>query len=519
MTKKTHITFLFLIIVGGFLLRYACLLWGQGYRESAITDELEAYRVARGFLAGEREAMYIAQPNFPQAHTGHLPGPLMTLFWAVLLRLGGGPETVMIMLLVLDTMVIGIVYALGKRMLGGAQALWAALFYATAPWPVYYSIGCWNPQYLAPLGALLALTLWNVMTRPASRQIFWVCLLWAMMPQFHAFGVFLTPSIVLLLGIRWREINRTWLVLGMLACMALYTPYIIGEAGNHWDNTRRILSGGKDAFTFGSFKSLTLLVVCLSNLFNSPLSYHFNDYREFGRAAFGSFWVLAGFNLLSLTLALLFIGNLLVELFRTMLGHWLRPREAFERAPAIVFLGIFILVPLLIFLVTGRNFSSRYLVVLMPLLSLLPAMWIARMQALARWRTLATTCLVATVGFNVVLSLLFFHEQARAIAEGPYFIPSFRRMEEVRQKLAAVAGTGKHIAVDDSAFTQSPTDKQARGVHSLAAYLRIWERYRPQAKAAKEVQWFRALSATNLVDARDRVVYQGNGIVLLGPRS
>jgi hypothetical protein len=519
MTKKTHIVWLLLILAAGFLLRYAGFAWGQGYRDSAITDELDAYRAGLRLLAGERDALYIAQPNFPRMGSGHLPGPLLALFWAMPLRSGGGPEAVMLLLIALDTLVIYIVYVLAKRLLGVTAGLWAALFYATAPWPVYYSIGCWNPQFMAALGALLALALWDVLTRPQSRQIFWVCLLLAMMPQFHAFGLFLGPSIALLLWFRRREVNVRWLALGLVGCLALYTPYIVGESGTHWDNTRRVLGGGKDSFSFGCLKSLTLLPVCLSNLFNSVFSYSFKEYEEFGRAEFGSFWVLGFFNLLSLGLGVVFIGNLLLEFARAMRGHWRRPQQAFERAPAVVFISLQVLLPLLVFLLTGRNFSSRYMVLLLPLLSLLPAMWIMKLPSLTRARNLAITGLALTAVFNIMLGLAFYQSQARQIADGPYFIPSFRHMEQVRQELVASAGPDRRIALDTSAFPVSLQNKQGRGLHALAVYIDLCERYRRPVNDPRAVQLFMAQAETNFVDAGQIVVYQGNGIVLVTPRS
>lgn len=519
MTKKTHIVLLLLILAAGFLLRYAGFAWGQGYRDSAITDELDAYRAGLRFLAGEREALYIAQPNFPRLGTGHLPGPLLAMFWATPLRFGGGPEAVMLLLIALDTLVIYIVYVLAKRMLGAAAGLSAALFYATAPWPVYYSIGCWNPQFMAALGALLALALWDVVTRPRSRKIFWVCLLLAVMPQFHAFGLFLGPPIALLLWFRRREISTTWLALGLLGSLMLYTPYIVGEAGTHWDNTRRVLGGGNDSFSFGCLKGLSLLPVCLSNLFNSVFSYSFTEYRQFGRAEFGSFWVLGFFNLLSLGLAMVFLGNLLVEVARAMRGHWRHPHQAFERAPAVVFIALLVVLPLLIFLATGRNFSSRYMVLLLPLLSLLPAMWIMKLPSLPRVRNLAAACLVLTAVFNVILGLAFYRFQARQIAAGPYFIPSFRHMEEVRQDLLASAGPDRRIALDTSAFPVLQHNKQERGLNALAAYVELCERYRRPVNDPQAVQLFRAQAETNFVDAGQIVVYQGNGIALVTPHS
>ncbi|MGA2222304.1 MAG: hypothetical protein ABSH21_11135 [Verrucomicrobiia bacterium] len=519
MTKRSEIVLLLVIIAAGLSLRLYGLYWGQGYCESATFDELDAYRVGLGLLHGEKQAMYIAQPNFPRAGTGHLPGPLMAIFWAIPLRLGGGPETVMLMLIALDTAVIYFLYLLANKMMGGAAALWAALFYATSPWPVYYGIGCWNPQFMAPLSGLLGLALWGVMSQPRSRQIFWVCLLLAMIPQFHAFGVFLVPSILLLLSFRFREINWKWAALGALASFLLCIPYIVGEMANHWDNTRRILANGREFFSLGCLKSLTLPVACLSNLFNSPLGYGLTDYREFGRAVFGSFVVLGLFNLLSLGLSVVFVGNLVVQFARAMRGKWLRPARAFVESRVSVFLALLLFLPLILFLPTGRNFQSRYVILLLPLLCLLPGLWITKAMAVSRWRKAGLACVALTVGFNVILDLSFYRYQGRLIAGGQYFIPSFRKMEQARQKLQADAGPGRRIEVDASAFPSMPRYKQGRGMHALAQYVEICEQAEARPDSQQPVPVYRAQADTNFVDASQIVVYQGNGIALVRPRS
>lgn len=535
-SRRTFNLSLLALLTAGFLLRYAGFVRCQGYNGAGILDQVKAYRVALGFLAGESQAFYLAQPNFPRAGTGHLPGPLMAMFWAIPLRLGGGPEAVILMLIALDTMVIGIVGVLARRMLGNVSGLWAAGFYAVAPWAVYYSIGCGNQQFLGPLAALLCLALWSVMTRPSSRQIFWVCLLLAMMPQFHVFGLFLVPSVLVLLSFRRRELNTRWLGFALLACLVLYAPYVVGEATHHWSNTRRLFSPSEtDAACLNVF---TQPVVALSNLFNSPTSDEypaftfrtstdhvralFADYRAFGHAAFGSFAVLAVFNLLSLGLGTLFIINLAVQCGQALAGKWTQPRLAFEKSPAIVFTGVMIFLPLLLFLLTGHQFRSRYVIALMPLLSLLPAMWLARPFGLERWSNTIHGCLVATIVFDIVLSIGFFWYRQRLITNGPYFVPTFRKLEKVRQELIAFAGPNRRLVVDASSIpTSAPHTaeyRQAHRIQALVDYVEIRDHYQHRAPATAPVIRFTAQCVTNTVGASELVVFAENGIILTVPR-
>ena len=83
-----QILLLLFIVLAGFLLRYAGLYWGEGYHYFAIGDEINAYRVAQEYLAGNEQARYLGQPDFAG---GRVPGPLWALFWAVPLRWGASP--------------------------------------------------------------------------------------------------------------------------------------------------------------------------------------------------------------------------------------------------------------------------------------------------------------------------------------------------------------------------------------------------------------------------------------------
>ena len=47
---------LLLIIIGGFLLRLAGLVWGEAYHHASSGDEMDAYRVALEFASGQDRA-------------------------------------------------------------------------------------------------------------------------------------------------------------------------------------------------------------------------------------------------------------------------------------------------------------------------------------------------------------------------------------------------------------------------------------------------------------------------------
>ncbi|UCB54869.1 MAG: glycosyltransferase family 39 protein, partial [Thiotrichales bacterium] len=248
---RTHTLLLLVIIVLGFVLRLYSLYAGQGYREFAVGDELEAFKVALELLAGVDYAWYIGHPNFAG---GHAPGPWWTLFWILVFKLGGYSfDGAMFVMLLLNTFVIYLVYRLANIFVGRDYALLTALLYATGPWPVYYSTGLWNPVPMAFFGAILFLALWDVVQRDDSRSIFLVCLVAAVTPQFHMISVFYYPAILLILYLSPARLNRQWFIYGIIAGIALYLPYFIGEMNNDWENSRAILAGGSQ-MSFGVVK-------------------------------------------------------------------------------------------------------------------------------------------------------------------------------------------------------------------------------------------------------------------------
>jgi len=223
MAKEFKTALLIGIMCLGFLLRLSGVGWGEGYHYAAMGDEILAYRAALSLDAGEERAFYIGQPNFK---TGKLPGPMWALFWLVGLKFGNSPEAVGLMMIILHTCVIYLVYRLAENIYGPQYSLWAALFYATSPWAVHYSVSPWNPIPMAFFGALLYLALWNVATHPDSPNVFWVCVLLAIMPQFHMIVIFIAPVVVLLLWWSPSRLNRRWLAAGVIARMLAWSHFL-----------------------------------------------------------------------------------------------------------------------------------------------------------------------------------------------------------------------------------------------------------------------------------------------------
>jgi hypothetical protein len=326
--------------------------------------------------------------------------------------------------------------------------------------------------------------------------------------------MFIAPVVALLLWWSPSPLNRRWLAAGVLTSASLYIPYVMGEMRHGWENTRQILVG-RLPVSFSVLKILTLPITDLSNLVSGATRRDLSEYRAFGDAWFGSFWILGAFNALSLALSVMIIGSFFARLGQTLQGNWRSPRLAFANAPAEVFVGSLLVLPLVLFISSFSNFNSRYLIVQFPLLFLLPAVFMVRGLDRSRWRGPVRMSMLLTIGFNVIFSLAYFKHQGTNIANGDYFLPSFRKMESIRQQLKADAGAGYRVRIDDATFLNTMTRKYTEGVMDLVEYVDLREQYDPLASPARMVKTYRVRTIGDALKANARVVCATNGIALI----
>jgi hypothetical protein len=251
-------------------------------------------------------------------------------------------------------------------------------------------------------------------------------------------------------------------------------------------------------------------IVVLSNLISSILGN--KDYQEFGRSAFGSFAVLAAFNMVSLGLVILSMIN--------FFSAGKRLRRPFRAGKPEIFVSVLLLGPLLIFLLTAHNFASRYALVLYPLLFLLPAHYLMENPAQRRWLRTAQAAMVATMVFNGILMIAFFRYQGQRIAHADYFIASFHKMEQARQALRADAGPACRIHLDRDPINGEVSNPEmrnpeTRGLVGLSRYVNINEPFDPSAKNAACEKVYRILPPGKSPATNDRVVYHDNGLIII----
>lgn len=508
---KLHLFVLVVTLTLGLGLRLYALLMGQGYHYFAINDEIYAYRVALAFLAGEDKAQYIGQPVFSG---GSAPGPGWTLFWVLLYKLGGNSVNgAYLIMTLINAGVIFLVHRLALQFVNPKYALLATFLFATSPWPVYYAIGVWNPTPMALWGVLLFITLWNVSQQRKSRQIFWVCVLSALIPHFHMIGVFYIPAILLILYLSPAKLNSRWFAIGIAASIAIYMPYMIGEMNNNWENTKNIFS--KDIRrSYGTVKIISTPINVLSNHTGRITGDTIEEFKSFGDAYFGSYIILVILNLISIVLCLIFFTSLIYKFIRSLENHWKPTKAAFIESPEIMFLGILLVFPSMLFMLTGHNYGTRYSIIAFSLLFVLPAIYLAQLKYGMKKRIIAATlAFTMTVNFYLIFSL--FKHQNDLIENGDFYLASFNSMESIRQILKSDAGNSALITLDTTKYIEDAPEKHYVNGIAISAYIRIHEQYVAHSEKPSEIITYKAYKTSKETANNHVLLYKNNGLLIV----
>lgn len=468
-------TVLIITLVTGLLLRLAAVYFVQGYHHFMANDEVSALEFVLAFLGGEERAYYLAQPAF---NSGNLPGPLWTLLGVTLFKLGGNSaEGALYWMAAVNSITVYFVYLLAMRFMQSGLALVTTVFYALAPWTVYYSYGLYNPVPLDLIGVLLCLALWSTISHAESKHVFWVPLLCAVIPQFHMIGVFVIPAVLLVLFLSPVQLNRRWFIAGIMAGILLYLPYLIGDMLNDWQNLKAMTSGGQERkYSASVLKVITAPATVLSSIPAGWTGDEIEPIKQFGNRWFGHYVVLLAVCGWTVIHSFIFLFSFIHRFTGSARRHWCTPAGLLITDNKTIFIGILVIVPLLLFLLTGHNFSTRYAIILFPLLFMLPGLFLQE-----RVRTGTTKywiySLIFTGVFNIYLLGSYYAYQNQRLAGQQQFMPSFRKLETIYQAVKNDAGATHQIEIVLSDTVRELPHFEQKLIYTIKHYITSFERY------------------------------------------
>jgi 4-amino-4-deoxy-L-arabinose transferase-like glycosyltransferase len=496
-------------LVLGLVLRLYSAYTGDGFQYYGINDEVSAYQYILAFLAGEPYAQYLGQPVFAGTQ---VPGPLWTLYGVLLYKLGG--ESIANAILcsaVINSFVVYLVYILARRFVDGSSSLLTALLFAVLPWPLYHASGLYNPTVAALLGSLLFLALWRVCSEAGSKYIFFACLILAAIPQFHMVGIFYIPVVLLLFvlspGINWR-----WLLFGVIAGFSLYLPYLIGEMHHGWSNTQKLFSEDT-GFSWGWLKILTSPAALLASVPGSVAPDDTSTFKELGDRFFGSYFIFFAISVLSLLLALALYFSYLKVFSGAMLAVVKRRHEAIAKHRATLFIGGLIFLPLVLFALTGHSYTSRYAMLIMPLLFLLPAIMVKRSSdaGLKQWFFLAVAALVI---YNSYLAVVTYHYKAQLLTDSSYVMPSFKKLESMSAAVNSDAGEQARARLQLSMSIRALTGRYDKIYSVYPEYVVTEQRYKYEKSDSLPVMDYLVQLPQEVLQPGSKLIYRDNNVVI-----
>ena len=93
-------------------------------------------------------------------------------------------------------------------------------------------------------------------------------------------------------------------------------------------------------------------------------------------------------------------------------------------------MGVVIVLPILLFVLTRSNYTSRYTIWIMPILFVIPAYMVS--EVLTGWKKrFAFRSMMILIPLNIWLSLSFYNYQQNMIEHGDQFIPSITKLSRI----------------------------------------------------------------------------------------
>ena len=245
-----------IVFVAGFL-----RLYGIGTTEFD-DDQAAVFRMAHDAVS---HGLRVATRNIASIHIYNPPS--IIYFFMLPAAFSADPLWGAVMVSVLMTLSVLLTYILARRYYGRSVATIAALLYAVAARPVFYSRFIWNQNLLPILTILFLFTLfWGVVERKKGWLAPAIFLL-GILVQLHASGIMMAfpLGVALLLApktLRWRD-----LVLGSAALFVSYFPYLLWEVSTNFIDVHTLLTVTKQP-VFIDNKAWTFY-----QLFLSPYDY------------------------------------------------------------------------------------------------------------------------------------------------------------------------------------------------------------------------------------------------------
>ncbi|MCS7055682.1 MAG: hypothetical protein NZM18_05850 [Thermoflexales bacterium] len=215
----------YLVVLFGFAMRMYAMdtTWIDGDRANPHGMALLlVYQLSQGQLT---DLLLFAD----DASTGIPNGPIVNYIWAIVSLFERSLLSATALGLMANTLVIAVVYALGRRCFGWMTAIFAATLSAASNWGVYLARGVWHPGQVEISVVATACLLATGVHAQHTRALRWG-FVGALLTAGHYFGAMVMPfqaAVATLVAGAWRPALRKAWAIGFGISLAGLTAFVL----------------------------------------------------------------------------------------------------------------------------------------------------------------------------------------------------------------------------------------------------------------------------------------------------
>lgn len=177
-----------------------------------------------------------------RASLGNLNPPLVVYFFMLPASFSANPLWGQVMVALFNTAAVLLTYFFVRRYYGRLAGTIAALLYATSAGAWTFSRNIWPQNFLPFFVILFIFTLFRGVVERRKGWFFWAVLLLGILYQFHGSSLYLLIPLAAAVFFAFKTIRLRDIVLGAVALVVLFAPYILWEFHVHFSDVSMIFS-------------------------------------------------------------------------------------------------------------------------------------------------------------------------------------------------------------------------------------------------------------------------------------
>lgn len=211
-----------------------------------IAAVLRLYRMDTSEFSGDQTILF--RMAYDAVHYGLIPAtsngssihtmnpPMAVYLLMIPAAISSDPLWAIIWTGLFNVIAVLLAYIFTRRYYGRLAATIAASLYATAQTTIVFSRFIWQPSLIAPFAILFIFALFRGVVEQRKGWFFPALLLLGILSQLHSLTLFLAVPLFLAILLAPRTIRLRDVVLGCMALLIIYAPFLVWEQTTHFSD-------------------------------------------------------------------------------------------------------------------------------------------------------------------------------------------------------------------------------------------------------------------------------------------